>query len=271
MTEFDDKAPLIDVDDVMLGVEMGLLTQEQVVADFRDLVERDVNEAAGRYHEFAAGLEAVSSGGNTQVRSLMGGPDSSCRAGLVDIMAGKYATASVEVKEMIVDEAARPLLRDNFFYVRLAVAQMKNPYLVGDIIREFPLANPGANYYGEDLVTAGAVHDQARLQAWLDKFGGNIFAASTVALQKGEDEENVRSVIVWNEQLFRDAAHVTAATHDLHSEIKLLKGSAQTKTELTQRYRSSFVDLFAEMVKQEADEANWTPLRRVPVEYRSSS
>ncbi len=246
-------------DDIMVGLEMGLMTQEQVVSEFRDLVERDIAAAADRYSEFAEKLEQAASGGNLQIHSLMGGPDSSSRAGLVDIMAGSYATASDDVKEKIRDEALRPLLRDNFFYVRLAVARMTNPHLVGDMIREEPLANPGASFYEEDLLKTGDAKDPDLLQFWLDKFGHNMFAATTIALQR-DDAENVSRVIADNVPLFQDAAHVTAASHDYFAEVKILKGSTVPKSELTAKYRTSFVDDFAEMTRLRAEQANWLPL-----------
>lgn len=248
-----------DKDDIMMGLEMGLMSQEQVVNEFQELVDRDIAAAADRYAEFAQKLDQVASGGNAQIRSMMGGPDSLSRARLVDIMAGSYATASDDAKEKIRDEAIRPLLGDNFFYVRLALARMTNPHLVGDIIREEPLFNPGANYYEEDLLKTGDAKDPDLLQFWLNKFGYNMFAATTIALQRDE-EANVSRVISVNEPLFLDAAHVTAATHDFFAEVKILKGSTVSKPELTAKHRSSFVDEFAEMIRLKAEQANWLPL-----------
>lgn len=264
----ENSTPKPEIDDLILGIEMGLMTQQQVVADFQEVADRDIEEGAARYPEFAARLEKVASGGNAQIRSMMGGPDSASRAGLVDVLAGKYSTASIEVREKIIDIALEPLFRDNFFYVRMTVAAMTNPHLIGDIIREFPLANPGANYYEEDLHQKGCVKDSEELQSWLDRFGFNFFAATAIALQKGENEV-VSGTILRNETLFQGAAHIAAATHDVFAEIKRLRGSTEPIAELTARYRSGFVDLFAEMVRQEAEEANWTPLRRVPVEFRT--
>ena len=269
MSEFSkDSTPRTGINDLTLGIEMGLMTQQQVVADFQEVVDRDIGEGAARYPEFAARLEEVASGDNAQIRSMIGGPDSVSRARLVDILAGKYSTASIEVREKIIDIAAKPLLKDNFFYVRMAVAKMTDPHLIGDIIREFPLANPGADYYKEDLSKKGCVKDADELQTWLDGFGFNFFAATTIALQKGKDGV-VSETILKNETLFRGAAHILAATHDVFAEINRLGGSSESVTELTKRYRSEFVDLFAEMVRQEAEEGNWTPLRRVPVQFRA--
>jgi hypothetical protein len=248
-----------EMDDIMMGLEVGIMTQEQVASEFQVLVDRDIGAAVERYAEFAQKLEQVASGGDAQIRSTMGGPDSLTRARLVDIMAGSYATASDDVKQKIRDEALRPLLRDNYFYVKLAVAYMTNPLLVGDIIREEPLANPGADYYEEDLLKTGDAQDPDLLQFWLNKFGHNMFAATTIALQR-DHEENVSRVIADNEPLFQDAAHVTAATHDFFAEVKILKGSKIPKPELTARYRSNFVDEFAEMTRLKAEQANWLPL-----------
>jgi hypothetical protein len=86
-----------------------------------------------------------------------------------------------------------------------------------------------------------------------------MFAATTIALQR-DREENATRAIAGNEPLFQDAAHVTAATHDLFAEIKILKGSEVPKPELTEKYRRSFVDVFAEMIRQEAEQAIWLPL-----------
>jgi hypothetical protein len=256
-------------DDVIIGLEMSLMTQEQVVSEFRELVEHNIAAATDRYAEFAEKLEKVASGGNAQIRSLMGGPDSSARAGLIDIMAGRYATASDDVKKKIRAEAMRPLLRDNFFYVQLAVAQMTNPYLVGDIIREKPLANPGADYYEEDLLKTGDAQDPDLLQFWLNKFGYNMFAATTIALQR-DHEESVSTVIADNEPLFQDAAHVTAATHDFFAELSCFKGSTMSKPELTAKYRSSFADDFAEMTRLKTEQANWLPLGSMILQLYSS-
>lgn len=249
----------LDLDDIMLGIEMGYLTQEQVVSEFSELAERDIVAAATRYTEFVDKLEHVSSGGDAQIRSVMGGPDPLCRARLVDIMAASYATAGDDVKERIRDEALRPLLRDNLIYVRMAVARMTNPHLVGDIIRDQPVANPGFGYYEEDLLKSGDLDVPGKLQLWLDRFGQDMFAATTIA-QQCDHEENVSRVVVMNEPLFRDAAHVAAAILDISAEIKVLGGSKIPKTEITKEYRGCFVDVFAEMVRQEAERANWLPV-----------
>lgn len=269
MVEYSGDRPKLEVDDIALGIEMSLATQEDVVTEFNRVVELDLGEGAARYQEFAAKLERAASGGNAQIRSMIGGPDSISRAGLIGVLAGRYSTASLEVKEMIVDVAMKQLLHDSYFYVRMAVTQMSNPYLIGDIIREFPLANPGADYYEEDLLKSGSINDEQQLQSWLDKFGGNFFAATTIALQKGDEEEIINNVIVRNDPVFQGAAHITAATHDVFAEIKILRGDARTKDEITEHYRSSFVSMFAEMIGRESKEANWTPLRRMPLEFKS--
>ena len=248
-----------DVDDIMIGIEMGLLTQEQVVSEFSELVEHDIAVATARYTEFVDKLEHVSSGGDAQIRSVMGGPDPLCRARLVDIMAASYATAGDDVKERIRDETLRPLLRDNLIYVRMAVARMTNPHLVGDIIRDQPAANPGFDYYEEDLLKSGDLDIPGKLQLWLDRFGQDMFAATTIAQQR-DHEENVSRVVVMNEPLFRDAAHVSAAIQDISAEVKVLSGSTRPKTEITKEYRDCFVNVFAEMVRQEAEQANWLPV-----------
>lgn len=267
MAEREEGKPSDGIDDIIVGVEMGLLTQEQVVAEFRRAVERDVGEAATRYEEFVAKLEQAASGGDAFIRSAMGGPDSSCRADLIDIMAGKYATASVEVKEMIRDAALVPLLRDNCFYVQLALAKMRNPYLIGDIIRKFPEVNPGARYYEESLLKQGCLDDADELQAWLDVVD-SIFAAATVALRREEDEAlfkemMVEHVIRRNQPLFWSAAHVIAARHDWTAETRRHQGDTTPKEQLMARYRAKFIDMFAEMIRQESETANWIPLEHV--------
>ena len=267
MTESSEGYPKPSIDDIVLGAEMSLLTQQNVVAEYREVVEKDVAEGAARYMEFVAKLEQASSGGNAQIRSLIGGPDSASRAGLVDILAANYSTASTEVKEKIIDVATAPLLKDNFFYVQMAVAKMSNPYLIGDIIREFPLANPGADYYEEGLMKYGSLTDKGQLQAWLDRFGNSFFAATTVALHKGDHEDMIESIVIKNNLLFRGAAHITAATHDVFAELKLLKGDIRPKSEIIAHYRLDFVAIFSEMIRLESEEANWTPLRRVPEMY----
>ncbi|MDZ7786407.1 MAG: hypothetical protein U5L95_04780 [Candidatus Saccharibacteria bacterium] len=249
----------LDNDDTMIGLELGLMSQEQVVSEFQELVDRDIVAATDRYTEFAEELERVASGDSTQVRSLTGGPDSLSRARLVDIMTNSYDTASDDVKERVRDEAMRPLLRDNFFYARSAVARITNPYLVGDIIRKEPLVNPGANYYEEGLLKTGDAKDPDLLKFWLGKFDHNLFAANSIALQRGQ-EANVARVIADNEPLFQDAAHVTAATHDLFAEIKTVNKLGAQKDELTTKYRASFVDTFGEMIRHKAEQANWLPI-----------
>lgn len=243
----------------MIGVEMNIMAQEQLVEDFRRLVRDDIGTAIDGYAEFAEKLDEASSGGDAWVRSLVGGPDSLARANLVDIMVNNYAVASDDVKEKIRDEVMRPLLRGNFFYIKLAVARITNPYILGDIIRDHPLVNPGANYYEEDLLEVDAIQNSDLLQSWLDKLGYNVFAATTIALQK-DHEEGVASVIANNESLFQDAAHVTAATHDFFAELKILKNTDLSKFELMEKYRSNFVNEFAEMIRQKAEQANWLPL-----------
>ena len=70
------------LDDIVIGLEMGLMEQEQVVSEFRRLAECDTSEITDRYAEFAKKLEQTASDGNAQIRSMMGGPDSRSRAGL---------------------------------------------------------------------------------------------------------------------------------------------------------------------------------------------
>lgn len=256
------------LDDIFLGLEMAELTQKDIVSEFRDLVAHDVGAAVTQYDAFVGRLEHATSEGNAQVRSLVGGPDARCRADLITIMAGSYETASDDVKARIRDEAVRPLLRDNSFYIKLAVATMTNPYLIGDIIREHPSVNPGANYYERDLKEAGALRHRGELQQWLDRLGNSMFAATTMALQ--QPHENVVSeVVVDNEVTFRAAAHVIAATHDLYAEIAVLRGSTTPKTELVEAYRTDFVEIFADMVKDESRQAAWLPLGQKIIELYS--
>ncbi len=260
----------LTAEDLVMGIESGLRAQEQVASEFQDLVDYDIAAAADRYGEFAEKLEKVASDGNAQLRSMMGGPDSATRARLIEIMVGSYETASDDVKAKIRDEAMKPLLRDNLFYIRLAVAQMNNPFLVGDIIREHPAANPGANYYEEDLQKSGAAKDPDLLQFWLSKFRFNMFAATTIALQR-DDHRNVARVISDNEELFQAAAHVTAATHDLLAEITALKGTKTPKVDLLRRYCGSFVDDFVDLVRIETEQARWLPISRAVIDLYSQT
>ncbi|MEO8863150.1 MAG: hypothetical protein ABI354_02395, partial [Candidatus Saccharimonadales bacterium] len=130
---------------------------------------------------------------------------------------------------------------------------------IGDIIRKQPPTNPGADFYEADLLGSGDAADPDLLQFWLNKFGYNVFAATTVALQR-DHEQNVSSVISNSESLFQDAAHVTAATHDLFAELRIIRSSKKSKDELTAQYRGGFVGKFAVMVQREAEQANWIPL-----------
>jgi hypothetical protein len=249
-----------EIEDITVGLELHLMTQEQVVSEFRELVSKDLSTAAIKYYEFAQKLEEVASGGNAQVRSLTGGPDSSSRAELVNVLVGNYASASDDVKEKVLELAVAPLLRDNSFYVKLAVVRMKNPYVIADIIRKYPIFNPGADFYEEDLLSHNNVSSAGSLQAWLNKFGdSNFYAAMAIALQRSNPTDT-GSVVAANELLFEGAAHIVASHHDTIADRKTLQNPNVTKSELLEKYRSSFVDEFIELVRQKSAEANWLKL-----------
>ncbi|HRQ86579.1 MAG TPA: hypothetical protein PLY16_00540 [Candidatus Saccharibacteria bacterium] len=246
-----------DSEDIIIGLELSLMTQEQVVSEFRELVSKDIGFAALKYGEFAQRLETASSHGSAQVRSLVGGPDSGARAELVDIMVGNYASASDDVKERVLELAVEPLLKDNSFYVQLAITQMNNPYVIADILRKYPIFNPGINVYEDDLLASGSLSSPGAIQKWLNKFGGgNFYAAMAVALQRSNPTD-VEIIIAANEPLFQGAAHIVASHHDQSADRKIAKDPQYSKSYLLEKYRSSFVDTFAIRVAQEAVEANW--------------
>lgn len=246
-----------DIEDVPLGLELNLMTQEQVVSEFRALVSRDIGMAALHYNAFAQKLESVAFDSNAQVRSLAGGPDSLSAAELVDAMVGNYASASNDVKERIIDLAVSPFLRENSFYVTLAVARMKNPHVVADIIRKYPLFNPGLDFYEGDLLQGDNLSSAGHIQEWLNKFGGdNLFSATAVALQLSVAGD-VAAVMQANPSLFDAAAHVVASHHDMVAKRRLAKHPELDEATLLEEYRSGFVENFATIVRQKAAMGNW--------------
>jgi hypothetical protein len=248
-----------ETEDIIVGLELNLMTQEQVVSEFRELVSKDLALAAIKYYDFTQRLELVSSGGNAQFRSLAGGPDSALRAELVDILVGNYASASDDVKEEVLELAASPLLRDNSFYVQLALVQMKNPYVVAGIIRKYPTSNPGTDVYEQDLLAGDTLTSPGAIQLWLDRFGdSNFYAAMAVALQKS-NATDVGIIINANKPLFEGAAHIVASHHNLIADRKLSADPSLEREELLEKYRSSFVSEFTEFVRQKSIEANWLP------------
>ena len=248
-----------EAEDIIVGLELSLITQEQVVSEFREVVSKDLALAVMKYHDFAQKLELALSNGDAQVRSLAGGPDSASRAGLVDILVGDYASASDDVKEKVLELAAGPLLRDNSFYVQLAIVQMKNPHVIADIIRKYPTFNPGADVYEQDLLTGDNLTSPGHIQLWLDKFSeSNFYSAMAVALQKSNPTD-VGIIIDANTQLFEGAAHIVASHHSLIVDRKIATDPNLEIQELLEKYRSSFVGEFAELVRQKSTEANWLP------------
>ncbi len=244
-------------EDITIGLELNLMSQEQVVSEFRELVSKDLATAALRYNDFAQKLEHAASHDNAQVRSLAGGPDSSSRAELIDIMVGNYAFASDDVKERVLELAVGPLLRDNSFYVQLAIVKMKNPYVVADIIRKYPLFNPSAGFYEDDLLKDDNLASPGSIQKWLNELGvSNFYAAMAIALQ-GDHSLDVGIVMEANKELFEGAAHIVASHHDFIADRKVAANQALSKPELLQNYRAGFVDEFASMVSQKSIEANW--------------
>lgn len=246
-------------EDIHLGIELNLMSQEQVVLAFRELVGRNIAEAALKYHVFAARLETAAHGDNAQIRLLVGGPDPDYRAGLVDIMVANYATASDDVKERVLQLALEPLFRDNSFYVAMTVAKMKNPHLVGDLIRRYPLYFPGSGYYEEDLLKGDNLRGPGQMQEWLDSLDGSFFAVSSIALQR-DHAADVSILIDANRELFEGAAHIIAARHDYLASCKIAKDPTADRGELLTKYASRFVDEFAQMIREKGAEANWLPL-----------
>lgn len=246
-----------NIEDIQLGVELGLIAQEQVVSEFRALVSKDLGSAALLYDQFAQKLELVAFDGNAQARSLAGGPNSVSRAELINVMVGNYASASDDVKEKIIELAVRPLLKDNSFYVSLAVARMKNPHVIADIIRKYPLYNPGLDLYEQDLLTGDNLASAGHIQEWLTASGGdNFFAATTIALQTTHTAD-VGMIIDANQSTFEGAAHIVASYHDTFADRKVAECPGIHKPDLLAKYRSGFVEDFAVMVAHKAEEANW--------------
>jgi hypothetical protein len=246
-----------NIEDIHLGLELNLMTQEQVVSEFRSLVSKDLGMAAIQYDQFAQKLELSAFEGNAQTRSLAGGPDSSSRAELIDIMVGNYASASNEVKEKIIELAVKPLLRDNSFYVSLAIARMKNPHVIADIIRKYPLVNPGLDFYEQDLLKGDNLASAGHIQEWLNLAGAdNFFVATSIALQTS-NAADVAAIINANLSTFEGAAHIVASYHDTFADRKILHSPDLNKSELLDKYRSSFVGDFATMINIKTKEANW--------------
>lgn len=249
-----------DVENVAIGLEMNLLSQEQVVSEFRELVLRDMAAAALRYDEFATKLETATHDNNAQIRSLVGGSDSGFRAELVDIIAANYENASDDVKERVLQLAVEPLLGDNSFYVAKVVTKMQNPHIIGDITRLHPLYFPGADYYEDSLLQGDNLQSPGHMQAWLDSFVDNYFAALSIALQR-DYAADVSIVIDANRDLFEGAAHIIAARHDFSTAYNMQREPLMKKEDLLTRYRSAFVDDFAQMIREKSVDANWLPLQ----------
>lgn len=249
------------IDNLMLSAEFNLITQDQVVSEYRELVSKDIGQATLKYTEYAQKLETVSSDGNAQIRMAIGGPDMGARAGLVDVLTAKYETASNEVKAEVLKLALRPIAGDNILYVQMAVARMSNPHLIGDIARLHPMFTPHPDFYG-DYLRKQEPKGPAELQSWLDGLGANFFAASTLALQNSQTDD-VTLVIEANQELFEGAAHIVAARHDRRVEEKLAKDSSITKSkaELLVEQRVNYVPVFQEMVARKIEDAHWLPLR----------
>ncbi|HRN97305.1 MAG TPA: hypothetical protein PLZ58_02560 [Candidatus Saccharibacteria bacterium] len=244
------------VNDIATGIEINLMTQEQVVSEFRNLASKDLAFAALHYGEFADKLDTAATGGNTQLRSMIGGPDSLSRAELIDVLAQNYSETDNETKKRIIVLAVEPLLRDNSFYVQMTIAKMSNPHIIADIIRMYPIYNPGADFYERDLLKGDNLVGPGSMQMWLDKFGNDYFAAMALALQT-QHSTDVESVIDANKELFEGAAHIVASHHDAVANEKLLKGTTLSKSELLQKYQSSFVSSFVELIQDKIQKANW--------------
>lgn len=244
------------IEEVTLGIEMLELVQGDVVAQYRELAASDIGAAALQYGSFVAKLEETTHGGNAQVRSMVGGPLPGARAGLLDVLTEKYETASLDVRERICDEALSSLTRDNDFYVRMAVAATRNPVLVGDMIRQYLVAFPGADYYEgsfEKLVDAR----EESLEDWILSFAAPNFAATTLAYHTEVDENVFRNISLRHLELFSGAAHIMASRHDVIAQYRKLDGGE--REEAARRWRNKFQPLFAEIIYQKFQEQNWIP------------
>lgn len=215
-----------DREDTSRKLEANPLTQEQLVSELRTLAVKDLGSTTLRYIE------------------------------LVDSITSQYERVSDEAKQKILDAVVEPLTSDEPNNAMDAVAKMKNPYVVGDIIRQNPTYFPGSSYYEQDLTGGNNLESPATMQAWLDGFSGNYFAALSLVLQRPR-AEGVSNVIKANDELFQGAAHIMASWHDYVVSRKVQQDPSFDKDSAFVHYRAAFVDDFRTMVQDKVEEACW--------------
>jgi hypothetical protein len=146
-------------------------------------------------------------------------------------------------------------MRDNSFYVQLAIARMSNPYVIADIIRKVPMFGPGTDYYTDDLHRGQHLESIENMRAWLQGFGLNFFAATTLALEK-DHADAVARIIKEAPFLFGGAAHIVASHRQVVAEWLAEHPDKSW-------HHHSFVDEFEVLVAQKEKQANWLSLQSI--------
>lgn len=249
-----------EFDDILLGIEAGSITPNQLVDSFREQAASDMGSAAVWCVGLANSIESSAvrwrnyHKGGSQPRFL------DVSADLVRAMIDEYKNGDDSARMIIMESLVRPVLdAGNTNFGLTYVEKMPNPYLVGDIVRRYPILCPAFNLYSTELQDSGCLERQDLLNVWLSRRHDSIFAATSVALSR-DYAKNVSAVMLQKPDLFRGAAHVAAARYDLMASWQSSFRPNIEPGSLLNLACEYYVDEFAELIRQEFAEAKWLPL-----------
>lgn len=246
-----------EVDVILLGLETGTTTRERVITEFDQLAKQNLGAAVIKGASLAAKIRKQDEGNlvHKVIDMSVFGLDSEVARTIIE----NYATGDRQAKKLILENIML-LLREKSVKDSMAVVrEMQNPYLVGDIIRKYPILEPAFDLHAKELLAGGVLDSSDRLNTWLAQQSDGIFAATSVALQL-DYPESVAEVIEKNGTLFQQAAHVVAASHDRTAQWRIADGKITDKGDFLEGALVSYVDEFADMVRLEGENANWLPL-----------
>ncbi len=254
------------VDDILFAMETSAHGHEGLVAKYRTMAERDLGLAAVEYFKIASRIEPDRvDGGRPEKQPASRKLIDAC-AELGDVLGEQYQAADIASKLQMLDGVLAPLVgtEGNTNYVKKVLTRMRNPYLVGDIFRKYPLLTIRPDKYKIELAENGALVSVDSLIIWLAQHDDNMFAASSIALQQPASDI-ILEVMRAKGEVFARSAHVVAAgldrTADYLIALSHRKGlPSDGKEEMLARFRQIYVDQFATMIKDEAEQANWIPV-----------
>jgi hypothetical protein len=249
-----------EFDDILMGIEAGSITPNQLVDNFRERAASDLGSAAVWCVDLANRIES------SAIQRRAYGKDSNhpvaldVSTNLVRAMIDEYKNGDSSARLTIMESLVRPVLdTGNTNFGLSYVEKMSNPHLVGDIIRMYPILCPAFNLYSNELQDNGSMQRPDLLSIWLNQKHDSIFAATSVALNR-DYAENVSAVMLQKPDLFRGAAHVVAARYDLMASWGDARYPNIERDSFLNIAYEYYVDEFAEMIRQEAAEAKWLPL-----------